>query len=61
LSSSRYRLLNSPDTRRTVQRWRSLGQNFGPALIGQAGGGTPYIIPFDMRKNSLPWVIYQPP
>lgn len=51
LSSSCYRLLNLPDTRRTVQRWRSLGWSVGTALIGQAGEETPYIIPSDMRKN----------
>ena len=32
LSSSRHRLLNLPDTRRTTHRWQSVG----PALFGQA-------------------------
>jgi hypothetical protein len=42
LSSSSHRLLNLPDTRRTTQRWQSVGRSVGPALIGQAGKETPY-------------------
>jgi hypothetical protein len=43
LSSSRYQLLNVPDTRRTKQRWQSVGRSVGPALIGQAGKKNPPI------------------
>ena len=36
LSSSRHRLLNLPDTRRTTHRWHRVGRSAGPTLIGQA-------------------------
>jgi hypothetical protein len=36
LCSSRHRLLNLPDTQRTMQRWQSVGRSVGQALIGQA-------------------------
>ena len=36
LSSSRHRLLNLPDTRRTMHRWHRVGRSAGPTLIGQA-------------------------
>ena len=36
-SISPHQLLNVPDTRRTAQRWPSVGRNTGPAGIGQAG------------------------
>jgi hypothetical protein len=35
LSSSRHRLLNFTDMRRTTQRWQNFGRRVGLALIGQ--------------------------
>lgn len=46
LSSYSHRLLNLLQPRRTIQCWRSFGWIIGPALMGQAGKETPYIIPF---------------
>jgi hypothetical protein len=44
LSNSHHGLLNHPDTLRKIQRWQGFGQSGGPALIGQAGKKTPYIL-----------------
>ena len=40
-SRHRRRLLNLPERRRKAQRWQSVG----PALFGQVGKETPYILP----------------
>jgi hypothetical protein len=37
VSSSYHRLLTLPDTRRTTQRWQSVGRSIWPAFVGQAG------------------------
>jgi hypothetical protein len=37
-------VLNLPATRRTNQRWQSVGQRVGLKHIGQAGESTPYIL-----------------
>jgi len=47
LSSSHHRLLNHPDTRRTMQRWRSVG----PALMGPEGERAPYIYNYTTKRN----------
>jgi len=58
LSSSRHRLLNIPDTRRTVQRWRSLGRILGRRLsVKQRGKNTLYYPFWHAEKISLPWAI----
>jgi hypothetical protein len=44
LSSCPRRLLHLPDTRRTTQRWRSVGNSVGLALVGQAGKETSRIM-----------------
>jgi len=43
LTNSRRLLLNLHDTLRTTHRWQSVGQNVGPALIGQAEKYTLYL------------------
>jgi len=43
LSNARHRLLNLPDMLRTNRSWQSVGQNVGPALIGQAEKYTLYL------------------
>jgi len=43
LLSYRHRLLNLPDTWRRKQRWDSVRQSVGPALIGLAGKNTLYV------------------
>ena len=54
MSSSRHRLLNLPDARRTTQRWPSVE----PALISQTGKNTLYI--YDSEEAILEYVLLMP-
>jgi hypothetical protein len=49
--SYRHQLSNLPDTRHTTQRWQSVGQNVGPALVGQAGKKK--LLPFKAQMHKI--------
>jgi hypothetical protein len=50
----RHRLLNLPDTRGAMQRWRNVGWSVGLAIIGQAQKETPTI--FQISFTSHPTI-----